>query len=150
MRLEREDLFPVVRAASGWTTYATSPVPIDAAFWTKEVFRISKLVNHDLTHELIRHSGTVGQWNACHAEKQLVVWFLSRHVILSNELRDECKDENKLDALLAVQPPERLKGARILVSKKVYPCCRKIIKKVNQAFGLTLEVADCSAKGEAS
>ncbi len=145
-RLERGGLFPVVRAASGWTTYATSPAPIDAALWTKEVFRISKLVDHDLTHELIRHSGTAGQWNACHVEKQLVVWFLSRHVILPDELGEECEDENKLDALLAVQPPERLKGARILVSKKVCRCCKEFIKKVNQAFGLTLEAADCSAK----
>jgi hypothetical protein len=81
---------------------------------------------------------------------QLVVWFLSRHVILPDELEEECEDENKLDALLAVQPSKRLKGARILVSKKVCPCCREFIKKVNKAFGLTLEAADCSAKGEAS
>ena len=110
------------------------------------MFRTSKLIDHDLTHEPIRHSGTAGQWNACHAEKQLVVWFLSRHIIL---LGEECEDENKLDALLAVQPPKRSKGARILVSK-VCPCCREFIEKVNQAFGLTLEAADCSAKGEAS
>ena len=51
-RLERGGPFPVVRAASGWTTYATSAAPIDAALWTKEVFRISKLVDHDLTQKL--------------------------------------------------------------------------------------------------
>jgi len=81
---------------------------------------------------------------------QLVVWFLSRHVIFPDDLQEECEDENKLDALLVVQPLKRLKDARILMSKKVYPCCREFIKKVNQAFGLTLEAADCSAKGEAS
>lgn len=149
-RLERGGPFSVVCAASGWTTYNTSPAPIDAAIWTNEVFRVSKLVGHELTPEPFPHSGVPGQWNACHVEKQLVAWFLSRHVILPDELGDECEEQDRLDALLAVQPPTRLKSARILVSKEVCRCCREFIKKVNQAFRLTLEAVDCSVKEKAS
>jgi hypothetical protein len=60
-RLERGGPFPVLRAASGWTAYTTSPALIDAARWTEEVFRISKLVGHNLTRELFPHSGKAGQ-----------------------------------------------------------------------------------------
>lgn len=97
-RLERGGPFLVVRATSGWTTYNTSAAPIDAAIWTEGVFRISKLVGH----ESFPHSGVAGQWNACHVEKQLVAWFLSRHVILPDKLGEECEEEDRLDAVLAV------------------------------------------------
>ena len=56
---------------------------------------------------------------------------------------DECEEGNGLDELLTVQPPERLKGASIIVSKKVCDYCSQFIEKVNNEFGLIL-VADCS------
>jgi len=74
------------------------------------------------------------------------VWFLDKHVILPDEIGDECEEGNRLDELLIVQPRERLKGARIFVLKKVYDYCCQFINKVNKAFGLTLVAVDCSVR----
>ena len=100
----------------------------------------------DLLGETTRYGGKrgdkmriPGQFHACHAEKQLIAYFISKHVFLSLETRapekasghpdtyyDRGDDESEegggvLHELAANAPPVSLKQASILVSSP--PCC---------------------------
>jgi len=64
-----------------------------------------------------------------------VAWFLYKHVLLLDEIGDECGRKG-LNELLTFQPLERLKEVRRLVSKDVCSCCEKV-KKGGQCIWLT-------------
>lgn len=84
--LERGEPFPSIAAMSGWG-HDQDIVVVSGKNWNEDVFRICKLVGHSLPGH--RHDrGVHGRYNACHAEKQLLAYFLSKHVFLPDELID--------------------------------------------------------------
>lgn len=83
-RLERGGLFPPITSMSGWSPNIPAPY-LNGEVWTKEVFRLSDEVGHKLTPEPLLDQDVPGRSHACHAEKQLIAYFISRHVVLPSE-----------------------------------------------------------------
>jgi len=80
---------PPVAAMSGWT-HQEDPVAniqIAGEEWTDAVRQLCGYIGHDLPpHKHDR--GQPGQFHACHAEKQLIAYFVSRHVFLEHDTRE--------------------------------------------------------------
>jgi hypothetical protein len=97
--------------------------------------RISSTVGHQLQMEERRDQGKEGQYFASHAEKQLIAYFISKHVLIETE------DE---DLLQRAKPPVLLKQAIILVSRPPCGDCLQFIETVNTTLGLMISVLDRS------
>ncbi len=94
--------------------------------WTPEVRRLCDIVGHSLAPDY-RDQGKSGQYNACHADKQLVAYFVHKHLFLSHELEEEEEGgEEKLLSLKAAEPPVSLRRATIMVSRGVCYDCRSL------------------------
>ena len=83
-RLERGGKFPSIGAMSGWSHGSVQTLRVDGRQWTDDVFYISEVTGH-LLHSHSYDQGKAGQYNACHAEKQLIAYFINRHVFLPRD-----------------------------------------------------------------
>lgn len=158
--LYRGSWLPTVAAMSGWGHHELddSNVQISGRTWTNEVRRLCELegVGHDLPPDE-KDQGEPGQFYACHAEKQLIAYFVHKHLFLPFELiqdrsdgewDDEWHDEweqerehkRKLLALAdkATKPPLTLKKAAIMVSRSICPDCGLFVERINRALGLEI------------
>lgn len=133
--LQRPPKFPPIAAMSGWSHGDT--VTVSGKEWTAEVMRISLILGHQLQTDERRDQGNRGQCFASHAEKQLMAYFISKHVLIENE------DE---DRLFQVKPPVLLKQATILVSRPLCGDCVQFIQTVNTNLGLMISVLDRSER----
>ncbi|KAI9928886.1 hypothetical protein ASPWEDRAFT_24862 [Aspergillus wentii DTO 134E9] len=83
-RLERGGQFASVAAMSGWSHDLLQLVRVSGRQWTREVFYLSRIVGHNLACDDF-DQGIPGQYHACHAEKQLIAYFVDRHVFLPRD-----------------------------------------------------------------
>lgn len=81
--LERGPPFPSITAMSGWA-HGSEAVVIGGDTFVADVFRVCKLIDHNLPSHR-RDQGVEGRYNAAHAEKQLIAYFLSKHVFLGDK-----------------------------------------------------------------
>ncbi|KAL5357169.1 DYW family of nucleic acid deaminases-domain-containing protein [Aspergillus floccosus] len=106
-RLERGGNFPSIGAMSGWSHDSVQSLMVDGRQWTDDVFYIAAVLVHHLPpHDHDR--GEDGRYYACHAEKQLIAYFIDRHVFLprdyfpDSELDDEIERvEDELEQCLS-------------------------------------------------
>lgn len=81
----------------------------------------------------------VGQYNACHVETKATALFISRHIFMLKERREE----HPLYQLWKARPPKSTTNATIYVDhKEVCPSCESFVKAVNDALG-TIIKAQC-------
>ena len=153
--LERGGRYPFIAAMSGWSHGETTTL-VSGRDWTPEVIRIAKIVGHTLALD-DWDKEYPGQFHACHAEKQLIAYFISKHVFLEPEIRafknpfeypdtyDRGDDESEegggtLHDLAAIAPPAMLKQASILVSNPPCGDCLRFIRVVNAKLNLRISV----------
>lgn len=81
--------FPPVAAMSGWAHKEDPAANIQIAGeeWTDAVRQICRYIGHDLAPH-VHDRGQPGQFHACHAEKQLIAYFVSKHVFLESDTRE--------------------------------------------------------------
>ncbi|PIA97127.1 hypothetical protein CB0940_05713 [Cercospora beticola] len=132
--LQRPSPYPLVAAMSGWSHEETK-VTVSGSDWTDEVIRISAIVGHQLKVDNQRDRGNPGLFSACHAEKQLIAYFISAHALIESEDHED---------LLDAKPPVPLRKATILVSRPPCNDCLRFIAAVNSAMGLRIAVLDRS------
>jgi hypothetical protein len=149
--------FPPVAAMSGWGHQPDSElnVQIGGKRWTDEVFQLCQIAEHKLPTDDDRDQGVPGQFRACHAEKQLIAYFVSRHVFLPHEVDEgdfgmkslsldvsqtSWRHQETLSELQKIQPPRRLKEAMIFASRTVCFDCSAFVHKVNTKLGLKIEL----------
>ena len=153
--LKRGGRYPSIAAMSGWSHGKTTPL-VSGKDWTSEVIRIAKIIGHALIPDNNKDNGDPGKYHACHAEKQLIAYFISKHVFLEPETRapekpfespdtycpgdDESKEGGTLHELAANAPPVSLKQARILVSSPLCDDCKCFIDVVNAKLDLRISV----------
>ena len=165
-RLDRQFPFPSVYAKSGWQHSSENlegPL-IAGQNWTDQVFRICWLVQHELEICPEWDDGEQGKHKACHAEKQLIAYFINRHSFLLEDLVGYCDfsgQRRKFQGYWAemsgrgittpfklqceamsdiARPPVMLKEATILISKNPCEDCQSFIKKVKDELKLTFHV----------
>ncbi|KAK8134785.1 hypothetical protein PG984_006797 [Apiospora sp. TS-2023a] len=158
----RGSQFPTVAAMSGWSHPAGHEhnVQIAGRTWTDEVLRLCQIIGHELpTHDYDQK--VLGQYHACHAEKQLVAYFVHKHIFLRQETYTgatsalealanlslgepltEGKREGakKLSALKTWEPPISLKEAIIMVCRPICPDCESFVGHVNEKLGLGIKL----------
>lgn len=133
--LQRPGDFPSIAAISGRSHEETSVI-VSGREWTAEVMKISSTVGHQLLKRKQRDQGKEGQYFAAHAEKQLIAYFISKHVLI----------ETEDDELLQQAKPPVLKQVTILVSRPPCGDCLQFIETINKTFGLLISVLDRSKK----
>lgn len=148
--------FPPVAALSGWAHQPCleSNVQIAGKTWTDEVLKLCQIIGHNLPEDNY-DQGECGQFHACHAEKQLIAYFVNKHLFVSHQLdmgdfglaglrlsesRSDGTHQDLLDELRKIQPPHRLRKAIVLVSRAVCDDCKVFVRKVNAAFKLDIEL----------
>ena len=166
-RLERGGRYPSIDAMSGWSHGETIPL-VSGKDWTSEVIRIAKIIGHTLVPDQ-KDRGIPGQFYACHAEKQLIAYFISKHVFLETEtraprkafeylgtyyctkdeleeavLRGEYEEGGPLYEIAVKVPPVTLKNASILVSSPSCSDCACFTKVVNSKLNLRITVQNRS------
>ncbi|KAM0547222.1 hypothetical protein ACHAPJ_010484 [Fusarium lateritium] len=85
---------------SGWTHSNADSIQVAGRDWTPEVLRLCEIINFTLDPTPI-DQGISGQFNACHAEKQLIAYFVHKHPFLSTELIIPEKPAMDVDGTLA-------------------------------------------------
>lgn len=111
---------------SGWSHRETK-VNVSGREWSDEVKRISRTVGHQLQIHQRRDQGVEGQYFASHAEKQLVAYFISKHVLIG------CQEQ---ELSHRAKPSVLLKQATILVSRRPCDDCLKFIRAINTSISL--------------
>ncbi|KAB5566316.1 DYW family of nucleic acid deaminases-domain-containing protein [Coniochaeta sp. 2T2.1] len=81
--------FPPVAAMSGWAHKddPASNIQVAGREWTDAVCQICSYIGHELPMH-VRDQGQPGRYYACHAEKQLIAYFVDRHVFLEHDTRE--------------------------------------------------------------
>lgn len=131
------------------------------------------ILGHDLKTVGIKDQGIPGQFHACHAEKQLIAYFISKHVFIETEIRappqkrvcpvnllakdiderfsikagPESEKRGSLHQLVTILPPVMLKKAKILVSCPPCEDCTEFTKLVNLKLGLSISLLICLERG---
>ncbi|OKO98094.1 hypothetical protein PENSUB_9530 [Penicillium subrubescens] len=149
-RLERGGKFPSVGAMSGWSHPSVQSLRVDGRQWTDDVFYISEVVGHIFPRDNY-DQGRDGQYNACHAEKQLIAYFIDRHVFLprdgqpDSELETEIElNDDKLEEFLSTTQTGRqvtsLRKRKKDLENELFDGDEKLVGKHNQIRALKLEL----------
>ncbi|QMW46793.1 hypothetical protein G4B11_010248 [Aspergillus flavus] len=97
-RLERGGKFPSIGAMSGWAHGSVQSLRVDGRQWTDDVFYISNVAGHALASHSC-DQGKDGRYNACHAEKQLIAYFIDRHVFLPRDADPDSELEKRIECI---------------------------------------------------
>ncbi|KOC16892.1 putative ankyrin repeat domain [Aspergillus flavus AF70] len=97
-RLERGGKFPSIGAMSGWAHGSVQSLKVDGRQWTDDVFYISDVAGHVLASHSC-DQGKEGRYNACHAEKQLIAYFIDRHVFLPRDAGPDSELEKRIECI---------------------------------------------------
>ncbi|KAJ5007485.1 hypothetical protein K4K57_010725 [Colletotrichum sp. SAR 10_99] len=149
--LYRGGRFPGVAAMSGWGHGEKLDIQVSGKDWTQEVYDLCERIGFSLRpHD--RDQGSRGKYHACHAEKQLVAYFISKHLLRENvedvialeNLRLDDADDHaergqngrhhrkRLPALEHIEPPVTLREAVIMTSRPACDDCREFVAHVNR------------------
>jgi hypothetical protein len=130
----RKDKFIPVDAMSGWghDDNGEDQVVIDGRSWTPEVMKLATFLNYHLRADSEKDHGLRGQYYACHAEKQLIAYFVNNHVVLGED------DWHLRKAI----PPIMMQKVQIVVSRKVCQDCKTFLAFVNRVLKLDLQVKE--------
>ncbi|KAK1958637.1 hypothetical protein LY78DRAFT_591730 [Colletotrichum sublineola] len=157
--LYRGSQLPSVAAMSGWAHKEDSNVQVGGREWTMEVRQLCKFIGYPLTpHQ--KDQGEPGRYHACHAEKQLVAFFVNKHLFLSKEVDEDAdiarlslhepsdeeyeqqeierRHREKLSSLREVEPSVTIKKGTILVCRPVCEDCCSFLRHVNSTLHLEL------------
>lgn len=127
---------------SGWEHEKSEAISIAGEGWTERVFDVSSVVGHTLTPGEY-DQGEPGRFNASHAEKQLIAYFIKKHVFLPGECEPSSKLNGTLHYLFESQPPVALTKATILVNRAPCDDCRAFIWRVKSVLKIDFEVIFC-------
>ncbi|KAJ6105216.1 hypothetical protein N7523_010290 [Penicillium sp. IBT 18751x] len=109
--LERGSPFPSIAAMSGWGHSQWSSTRVSGKDWTEMVLKLAAIVDHTLVVHTSKDQGIQGRFHASHAEKQLIAYFINRHVFLQEDktansrFKEEIADQESEIAKLASRYP---------------------------------------------
>ncbi|KAF7905059.1 uncharacterized protein EAF01_005580 [Botrytis porri] len=119
-------------AASGWDQPFQNNDIISNLTWTLQVEDLCKIINHKLPHREDLDNGFPGRYHACHAEKQLIAWYLHQNTFAGYQVNMKLPNALPYREIKASAP----RGALIVVSRKICKDCMEFIEKVKKHFEL--------------
>ncbi|KAF7866926.1 hypothetical protein EAF04_005767 [Stromatinia cepivora] len=120
-------------AVSGWNNPYPKDDIISNNFWTLQVEEICKIINHSLPDWSEKFdNGFPGRYHACHAEKQLIAWYLYENTFAKYQVNIESPYALPYRKIKYSAP----RGALIVVSRKICEDCKIFIEKVKKHFGI--------------
>lgn len=140
--LDRGAAFEHVRAVSGWTSGIHGPFDgcLDREYWFQKVFDLCKIIGHTLSINRAYDQGHgSGSYFACHAEKQVIAFFLWHHttIFLDAEVDEE------VDKLRKSLPKEGMGlGKDIYVTTACCRDCQAFQQKVYRHCGILFKIHD--------
>ncbi|KAF7882803.1 uncharacterized protein EAF02_006166 [Botrytis sinoallii] len=120
-------------AASGWDQPFQKNDIISNLTWTSQVEELCKIINHKLPHQKDLDYGFPGRYHACHAEKQLIAWYLYENTLAGHQVNTKLPNTLPYRELKASAP----RGALIVVSRKICKDCKEFIEKVRKHFEIS-------------
>ncbi|KAH7016164.1 uncharacterized protein B0I36DRAFT_336943 [Microdochium trichocladiopsis] len=151
-RLDRGRLFPVVSAASGWRTDFAVEHVLDNRVWRDNVLELCQLIGYTLPEDARDELRRPGTYNASHAEKKLVAYYINQHVILPSvffggvavdQLGEWMQQDLKLQHLAALCPRIPTVWATIRVSRAICSDCELFISHIRAVLGVPFTVEHC-------
>lgn len=143
--LTRGTYLPYTFAVSGYTPgfFGEIDGTIDRPLWTRRVFQLSKLSEHELRAEWSDNDSPAGSYLACHSEKQLLAFLIWNHTTAM----EEDGDGEILERVRRTQPPSLSKlRVNIFVGQtqqkkaEICPDCLEFCRKVAERFDLNLHL----------
>lgn len=138
--LNRGKKIPIVAAMSGWSHPESETIQVAGKTWTGEVSLLCAATGFPLTpHSHDRES--TGQYHACHAEKQLVAYFVDQHPPY-RAVREDIRRRlwPVISELMEIEPPVSVKRAMVMVNRPVCDDCSRFVEHINQVLGLEISV----------
>lgn len=135
--LTRSSDYTPIPAMSG-RNHGITTTTVSRHEWTEEVMQIAALVGHKLDVNEELDQGRPGLFHACHAEKQLIAYFVSSHVFLPSET----EKAGRLLQLALARPPVMLEQAKILVDWEPCEDCFAFLDSVNDELDLNIEIVE--------
>lgn len=134
--LYRGAKFLTMAAMSGWghSEWETDNLQVAGNSWTSQVHSLCRRIGFKLEDDSRDH-GVPGQYNACHAEKQLIAYFVDQHMF--DKTQDNTKEMIDLEL---IKPPVSIRSAEIMVSRDICNDCKRFIGRVNKALNLDISV----------
>lgn len=147
----------VVTAMSGGREQATHETNnrIPGEIWTDKALRLCEYIGYNLVPNITRDRGRTGRYNACHAEKQLIAFFIHENGLLPretdetlglekmnlNEPSDQEHDRNESkrspESSAPLTTPKR---ATIMVSRQPCEDCEDFTEWVNNFFKVDIRL----------
>ncbi|TGO28152.1 hypothetical protein BPAE_0031g00170 [Botrytis paeoniae] len=120
-------------AASGWDQPFPKNDIISNLTWTSQVEELCRIINHKLPHRQDLDYGFPGRYHACHAEKQLIAWYLYENTFAGYQVNMKLPYNLSYREIKASAP----RGALIVVSRKICKDCKEFIEKVKKHFEIS-------------
>ncbi|KAM0308152.1 hypothetical protein ACHAO8_010295 [Botrytis cinerea] len=120
-------------AASGWDQPFQNNDIISNLAWTLQVEELCRIINHKLPHRKDLDNGFPGRYHACHAEKQLIAWYLCENIFAGYQVNMQLPDAFPYRETKASVPRSIL----IVVSRKICKDCEEFIEKVKEHFEIS-------------
>ncbi|KAK1974307.1 hypothetical protein LZ30DRAFT_608340, partial [Colletotrichum cereale] len=138
--LRRGDLFAPCLAVSGWsgansetTTKEAGFERLDAAYWTHRTFTIARRIGFDFPANKYDHKDRPGSYHACHAEAQLMSFYLDKYFTFQCD--ENCQKVDKEYVQLCLIQEARPE-ARIDVSQYPCQCCQLLRDHIAVKIGI--------------
>lgn len=94
---------------------------------------LCRIINHKLPHRKDLDNGFAGRYHACHAEKQLIAWYLCENIFAGYQVNMQLPDAFPYRETKASVPRNIL----IVVSRKICKDCEEFIEKVKEHFEIS-------------
>ncbi|KAF7896178.1 hypothetical protein EAF00_006193 [Botryotinia globosa] len=115
----------IFNAISGW---ASCPNPfILNKTWTEKVQELCQVTGYQLEPCKDNDRGIPGRYNACHAEKQVLAYWLDNYVLSSRSTDPSVRWDKKFNDPIM---PEYYEGLFIVVSTTLCDCCDRFLNHV--------------------
>jgi len=157
--LLRGDPFPPVVAVSGWTglgynggEYLTLEagglIRLNEGYWALESINVARDMGGLFREDVRDRKGVPGSYNACHAEAQLISFFVRRNYLFRDYIEEEEQPETHVNdeflQLFLLQPRNRT--AEILVSNKPCASCLRYASFIHERIGIEFSFRQLTVK----
>ena len=97
--LDRGSPYDDIFAVSGYTGGEFGGIDgcLNREVWIEKVFTFCTILGHKLVYDARKDGNRLGNYHACHAEKQLMAYFIWKHTTLQEELNEDEVNEDEDD-----------------------------------------------------